>query len=90
MHRVKCYYCGQYFDRDKEPAVKLENMNRYAHEKCNLDNANPTRQEQIELEEYIKNGWNVVFIPPFIIDKDNHCLKQYPEDFLVIKRLLKK
>ena len=43
-----------------------------------------------ELEEYIKNGWNVVFIPPFIIDKDNHCLKQYPEDFLVIKRLLKK
>ena len=43
-----------------------------------------------ELEEYIKNGWNVVFIPPFIIDKDNHCIKQYPEDFLVIKKLLKK
>lgn len=42
-----------------------------------------------ELEEYIKNGWNVVFIPPFIIDKDNNCLKKYPEDFLVIKRLLK-
>lgn len=43
-----------------------------------------------ELEEYINNGWNVVFIPPFIIDKDNYCLKEYPEDFLVIKRLLKK
>ena len=42
-----------------------------------------------ELEEYINNGWNIVFIPPFIIDKDNHCLKEYPEDFLVIKRLLK-
>ena len=42
-----------------------------------------------ELEEYINNGWNVVFIPPFIIDKDNHCIKEYPEDFLVIKRLLK-
>lgn len=43
-----------------------------------------------ELEEYIQNGWNVVFIPPFIIDKDNHCIKQYPEDFLIIKQLLKK
>lgn len=42
-----------------------------------------------ELEEYINNGWNIVFIPPFIIDKDNHCLKEYPENFLVIKRLLK-
>lgn len=42
-----------------------------------------------ELEEYINNGWNVVFIPPFIIDKDNYCLKEYPEDFLVIKRILK-
>ena len=42
-----------------------------------------------ELEEYINNGWSVIFIPPFIIDKDNHCLKEYPEDFLVIKRLLK-
>ena len=43
-----------------------------------------------ELEEYINNDWNIQFIPPFIIDKDNNCLKEYPEDFLVIKRLLKK
>lgn len=42
-----------------------------------------------ELEEYINKGWNIVFIPPFIIDKNNHCLKEYPEDFLVIKKLLK-
>ena len=43
-----------------------------------------------ELEEYINNGWNVVFIPPIIIDENNHCLKEYPEDFLVIKKVLKK
>lgn len=43
-----------------------------------------------ELEEYINNGWNIQFLPPIIIDKDNNCLKEYPEDFLVIKRLLKK
>ena len=42
-----------------------------------------------ELKEYINNGWNVIFLPPFIIDKDSNCLKKYPEDFLVIKRLLK-
>lgn len=42
-----------------------------------------------ELEEYIKNGWNIVFIPPFIIDEYDHCMKEYPEEFLVIKRLLK-
>lgn len=42
-----------------------------------------------ELREYIKNGWNVVFIPPFIIDEDNQCLKEYPEEFLVIRKLLK-
>lgn len=43
-----------------------------------------------ELEEYINNGWNVVFIPPLIIDRDKCCLEHYPEDFLIIKRLLKK
>ena len=43
-----------------------------------------------ELEEYINNGWNIQFLSPIIIDKDNKCLKEYPEDFLVIKRLLKK
>ena len=42
-----------------------------------------------ELREYINNGWNVTFISPFIIDEDNECLKEYPEEFLVIRRLLK-
>lgn len=42
-----------------------------------------------ELKEYINNGWNVTFISPFIIDEDNQCLKEYPEEFLVIRRLLK-
>ena len=43
-----------------------------------------------ELGEYIKNGWNIVFIPPFIIDEYDHCMREYPEEFLVIKKLLKK
>lgn len=53
MHRVKCYYCGQYFDRDKEPAVKLENMNRYAHE-------NATLITQIQLDKSKLNQKNIL------------------------------
>lgn len=30
---VKCYFCGQTFDRNKEPFVKV-NARRYAHRKC--------------------------------------------------------
>lgn len=40
-HIVKCLYCGQKFDADKEEYVK-PNTNRYAHQKC--------------AEEYEKNG----------------------------------
>lgn len=33
MHKVKCYYCGEYFDRDKEP-FELVTSRRYAHKYC--------------------------------------------------------
>lgn len=33
MHRVKCYYCNKYFDRDAEKYQKVGN--RYAHLECN-------------------------------------------------------
>lgn len=32
-HPVKCYFCGEIFDRDFEPFIKV-NANRYAHELC--------------------------------------------------------
>ena len=32
-HPVKCYYCGERFDRDREPFVKV-NGQRYAHQHC--------------------------------------------------------
>lgn len=32
-HPVKCFYCGERFDRDWEPAIKI-NSQRYAHERC--------------------------------------------------------
>lgn len=32
-HKVKCLYCGQQFDRDWEPFVKVT-AQRYAHKEC--------------------------------------------------------
>jgi hypothetical protein len=32
-HPVKCYFCGERFDRDFEPFIKV-NANRYVHERC--------------------------------------------------------
>ena len=31
--RVKCFFCGEYFDREKEPCIKV-NARRYAHLSC--------------------------------------------------------
>lgn len=55
-HKVKCFYCGQTFDANKEPFVKPK-ANRYAHKACH-DNAekNKTQEERDReaLIEYIK------------------------------------
>lgn len=65
-HKVKCYYCGETFDRDKTPCLKVTG-NRYAHLDCIAaekvkvqQQAHPeekilTKEEQdlIDLEKYI-------------------------------------
>lgn len=50
QHRVKCYYCGEYFDANKEECGKV-NANRYAHKKCGDEhgwekNSTPIRAEK--------------------------------------------
>lgn len=39
MHKVKCYYCNEYFDRDADPCEKVTG-NRYAHRECYSKNFN--------------------------------------------------
>ena len=39
MHKVKCYYCNEHFDRDKDPCEKVTG-NRYAHKECYARNYN--------------------------------------------------
>lgn len=64
MHKVICRYCGETFDRDKEPFVKISHL-RYAHEKCHKKYAIKKTQDEKDLEElerYIKKFFNEPYI----------------------------
>ena len=54
---LKCLYCGQYFDANQEPTVQVSSR-RYAHKVC-ADNQDAIDKERQELEEYIKQLFNV-------------------------------
>lgn len=41
-------------------------------------------------KEYIDKGWTISFVPPIIIDEYDHTIKEYPEEFLTIRKLLKR
>lgn len=43
-----------------------------------------------EFIEYIKKGWKIDFLPPIIINESKGTLEEYPEEFLTIKKILKK
>ena len=55
-HLVKCYYCGQTFDANKEKFIMV-NSRRYAHENCYNNNQTQKTKDELdkeELENYIK------------------------------------
>lgn len=65
-HYVKCYYCGERFDTEQEPAVKI-NSRRYAHKKCVENQEQNLTQEQIDkiaFEEYVMKLFDIEFIEP--------------------------
>ena len=43
-----------------------------------------------EFREYIENGWKIDFLPPIIINENKGTLGEYPEEFLTIRKILKK
>lgn len=44
MHKVKCYYCGETFDRDKVLFVKV-GQRRYAHVECAKTESSPEKKK---------------------------------------------
>lgn len=57
MAKVKCFFCGKMFDREKEEFVK-PTTRRYAHKSCAEEaeqNKSQEEKDKEELEAYIKN-----------------------------------
>ena len=70
-HRVKCYYCGKTFDRDKLPYVQVS-AKRYAHQECSLTEEEKRNKE--EQDKYLKMATDKnMFELPLII-KDNNLI----------------
>lgn len=42
------------------------------------------------LQEYIKRDWTIKFVPPIIINKENGSIEECSNDFLTIRKVLKK
>lgn len=69
MHKIKCYYCGEIFDRDKEPSAIVKQGKdrcRYAHLHCEekaQQEAELLLQQEIELKKYIMKLFNMEFLP---------------------------
>lgn len=79
MHKVKCKYCQETFDRDKEPFVKVSER-RYAHKLCFEQNQAEKTQEEKDLEaleQYIMNLFSEQYIGPRIRKQ----IKEYKENY---------
>ena len=87
MARVKCTVCGEYFDREKVPAVK-SGARRYAHERCMPNGekvplktkegkAVEVDQDLEKLERYIKN----LLGEEFINVRVRRQIKEYRENY---------
>jgi hypothetical protein len=60
-HIVKCFYCNEKFDANKEDFVMI-NARRYAHKACAEQAQKNKSEEEIEkekLEQYIKYLFNI-------------------------------
>ena len=77
-HKVKCYYCGQVFDRDKVPFIQVSKR-RYAHKECSMSEDEKKLQENKDREElydYIMKLFNISFVDP----KIQKQIKKYIEE----------
>ena len=78
-HKVKCYYCQQIFDRDKEPFVQV-NGRRYAHKLC-AEKAETHVEEVLDdkgkLEQYIMHLFGDTYVSPRIRKQINDYVSTY-------------
>ena len=90
-HFVKCYYCGEKFDRDKTEWVKVTS-NRYAHKNCALTKEEIQSQEEKDkeaLNEYIIKLFKLDFVEPRIQKQISKYREEYNYTYSGILKSLK-
>lgn len=78
-HFVKCLYCSERFDRDKEEAIAV-NGRRYAHKLCFERHESSKTKEQKDLEnlqDYIKKLFNQTYINARVNKQIKDMVDQY-------------
>ena len=83
-HAVKCVYCGEIFDRDKEICVEVS-PRRYAHATCDKQGTEDLK----ELEEYIKKIFCETTVNAKIKKQINDFRKEYGYTYSGILKCLK-
>ena len=79
MPKVKCFFCGQTFDREKEPCVKV-NSRRYAHLSCAESQDSSLLQEQKDKDtfyEMVKSIYGKDYNFVMINKQATNFIKQY-------------
>ena len=90
MHKVKCVYCKNTFDRDKEPYRKVSER-RYAHLTCAIAAENEKSQaekDKEDLENYIMNLLGEEFISPRVRKQINSYIETYNFTYSGMKKAL--
>ena len=78
-HPVICYYCGQRFDRDKEPTVQVS-ARRYAHKECAEKHQVEKSQDEKDLEE-LEQYIMKLFDEPFVNARIKKQIKDYKTQY---------
>lgn len=79
MARVKCFFCGEYFDREKEPCVKVKER-RYAHQACfNNQDAQLIQEEKDKdmFYKYVKHIYGANYNYMMINKQAESFIKEY-------------
>ena len=90
IHKVKCKYCGQVFDRDRVP-FKQVSERRYAHMACAVAAENEKTQaekDKEELEQYIMELLEEEYISPRVRKQINSYVDQYNFTYTKKKKAL--
>lgn len=78
-HYVTCVYCGERFNRDKEPTTQIS-ARRYAHKECAEKHEASKSQEEKDLEALEKYIMRL-FDEPYVNARVRKQLKEYKEQY---------